>query len=310
MRRCPSCKLENDDAQYYCAYCGTVLLNDIEIGEIKKQISHVQLKKYGLTEFLKEFQSLFVIMGVFGALSFYLTSLFSSKGDYNIVLFANNSATNNSSLTTALSNSQFSEITGKISLINSSASNTPLISADPVILLQIAMFCSFLLFFLVLAIIIKEADKIDSISKWLIISIMDILFVTVAVYLLNTYAAVGLAVLFGIIFCLTMFGYFIAYKFILGKANSHPTVKKFLFLEPISWGVILGIIVLSLQYLNQLPRNSDFLIQFCQITAYFVLFGVFGGLILTIVVFNFGSLQAIVHEFPQFMDNSRKRKER
>jgi hypothetical protein len=302
MRPCPSCKLENDDAQYYCAYCGTVLLNEREILESKNIVRCKPEKKFGLAEFLKEFQSLFVILGVFGALSFYLTSLFSSK-DYHVSLFINNNLMNNSSAGGFSSGGQSFEIIGNISPLNNSLPYTPIVQADPIILLQIAMFCSFLFFFLVLAIIIKEANKIDSISKWMIISIMDILFVAVAAYIINTYAVVGFGVLFGIFFCLVMYGYFLLYKWINEKIKSVQKLEKFLFfIEPIYWLVSIGIVIFSLKFLNA-QTFSDSTMKLMQIILYFALFGIFGGVVLSLSVYYYETINAIIRELSQFATN-------
>ncbi|MCK9593024.1 MAG: hypothetical protein M0Q91_13550 [Methanoregula sp.] len=281
-------------------------MNEREIAESQKQIPQLHNKKFGLTEFLKEFQPLFVILGVFGALSFYLTSLFSNR-DYNVLLFVNNSVSNNQSVTETLSNNQNIAVIGKVSLINNTLPNTPIIQADPIITLQNAMFCSFLFFFLVLAIIIKEAYKIDSISKWIVISIMDILFVTVAIYLINIYALIGIAVFFGIFFCLVMFGYYLLYKMINEKIKSKPFLEKFLFvIEPAIWLTTYGIVIVSVNILNA-QNFSDQGMMFAKIVMYFATFGIFGGAVLTMILFYYESLNEIIQELPRLKNKLLRR---
>jgi hypothetical protein len=296
MRRCSSCKIENDDAQYYCAYCGTVLLNDREIEWVQTGKCLRQEKKFGLLEFLKEFQPLFVILGVFGALSFYLLTFLSNKSEYQIFLLTNNSVLVNQSNVTNFGNVQNLELVGKISSINPSLLNSnQLVPIESSILLQIAMFCSFLIFFLVLAIIIQQADRIESFSKWIIIGILIFLFIPFFVFLLNSFASVGLAVLLGILFYLVMMGYYKLHIWFI-EFLELGSLKGFTFIiEPTIWILIYFLIRFAINLLNNTEVNDPELMVI-KISVYFIIFGIFGGIVLTILISYNKILRELIEE--------------
>lgn len=117
MKECPNCGAPNSNTEFYCDYCSHEL---------------PKLKEFSIKEFLEDNYRLFTILGVFGALSYYLTNL-PKTSDSSV-----------SSLTTNVTTS-----TG--------IPNIALVPPD--ILLEFGTLMSYLVFVGVLAILIIETFK-------------------------------------------------------------------------------------------------------------------------------------------------------
>jgi hypothetical protein len=85
-RKCPACKIDNDDAQWRCGACGTILLEDKKIINnldlsIQNNDSNL-LNSFTIENFLKDNYHLFTIIGVLGTMLALLPTLaFAIFGD-------------------------------------------------------------------------------------------------------------------------------------------------------------------------------------------------------------------------------------
>lgn len=226
-RICPACKIKNEDSEYFCAYCGTVLLNEREIIDLKQGPRWDGKEKTNdVTDFLLKNAPLFTILGVFGALSFYLVTLSSPKTNIIVNLIVNST----SSEAFLLGNTTITNIPEKIQ---------PITGIDSIISINLGLACSFLIFFIILSVLFSEAMKIRSDFKWLFMVLFSFLAVTIIIYLINTYFWVfyslfTVAITVGIVVL-----YFKEYSAVFDRF----TFRK----EPIEWlSLLLGIVIFSI----------------------------------------------------------------
>jgi len=237
-RKCPACHIENEDSEYFCGYCGTILLNDRAQIEIKKRPNWDGKEKTNeVTNFLLKNSPLFTILGVFGALSFYLVSLSSAKTNI-IVNIVVNSTTLKSIFNSTISSNDVL-LLSNATITNNLDKIQPITGIDSIISINLGLACSFSIFFIILSSLLSEAMKMRSDFKWVFSVLFSFLAITIIIYLINTYFSIiyalfTVAITIGIV---TL--YFKEYSSIL----DHFTFE----IDPIKWIIFfLAILILSI----------------------------------------------------------------
>lgn len=163
MVRCLSCNLDNDKNETTCRHCGTTIPNEMNMRIVMSSDQLNTMKfpdirnRFSIKGFLEENYRLFTILGIFGALSYYLTNLSQKIPEYNISSLASNVTT-----TSAITNPSW---------------------IPPTLLLEFGTLMSYLVFVGVLVILIIETFKHEkNIQRSLFIYCLFFLGSIVAIY--------------------------------------------------------------------------------------------------------------------------------
>jgi len=204
MKYCGSCGGVNSDDEIYCDYCGALLPSI-----------------YGINRYIKENFQLFTIMGVFLALSFYLTNfLLSMQNKSSDILVGNLTGTINQSIVFS------GTIVANISQNNSSFFNsTDIITGLPAsIILGLGVVTSYFIFLGILVILILNVSKIDrKIEKTLCLFPLIMILGVTFLYLLTVYRG-AISQFLGIF---VVYAIFLIYNYIYDRiyardAEDHP----------------------------------------------------------------------------------------
>ena len=214
------------------------MLNEREIIDLKQGSKWDGKEKTNeVTNFLLKNAPLFTILGVFGALSFYLVTLSSSKTNIIVNIIVN--STSLKTLLNATSNSSEIFLLGNTTIANIPEKIQPITGIDSIISINLGLACSFLIFFIILFVLFFEAMKIRSDFKWVFLVLFSFLAVTIIIYLINTfflvfYSLFTVAITVGIVVL-----YFKEYSAVIDRYTFRE--------DPIEWSsLLLGVVIFSL----------------------------------------------------------------
>jgi len=214
------------------------LLNEREIIAFKQESQWDGREKTNeVTNFLLKNAPLFTILGVFGALSFYLVTLSSQKTNIIVNLIVNSTSLKTLLNTTSPSSEAF--LLGNTTITNIPEKIQPITGIDTIISINLGLACSFLIFFIILSVLFSEAMKIRSDFKWVFLVLFSFFAVTIIIYLLNTYFLIFYSLFAIVITVGIVVIYFKEYSSVIDRF----TFRK----DPIEWlSLLSGIVVFSI----------------------------------------------------------------
>lgn len=289
-RKCPACGIENEDNQWRCGACGTTLIDEREILYPPKCYNIND--KTDFIGFFKKNSTLFVVLGVFAALSFYLTTIVSNKGNYRLLIFQNltNICVNPGNISEISNTPSFY---GNISIINDPLQLTPWTGVNTITALQMGILSSFMIFFVVLFVIAFELMKIESKMKWCVLLLLDFLVASVLIYLVNTYSIQILIIVLMLISVAVIFAYFKNYLLLKKGFDYEEQVGKYVCLNVFSW-ILSVVMIVELGYLFSTHAIIQTMVEILGESLVFILFlivpfvimGIVGGTIMTVFLFQ------------------------
>jgi len=208
--KCRGCGAEAGEQQQKCVVCGKNL--HAEQIERCRSIKPVR-ERFDINSFLKENLHLFTLVGIFGALSFYLTNLIPKNTENTLNLsgtcafFFNesvNESQNSSIIINKLVNGSFLGTGGFHPSEAVNASNSFFLM-DPAYGLQIGVVtCYFFFFIFTFSLLYKLLDYEGSPLAWIISSPLLLLITVTVIYLANTYMLIISAMVIVSIAIITM----------------------------------------------------------------------------------------------------------
>jgi hypothetical protein len=275
MKKCNECGGLNSNSEFFCDYCSNPLPKD---------------KIFTLKEFLQENSQLFTILGVFGALSYYLSTFFLKQVIPNSPWICNNNST------TSYENFNLSyQLPTQFNPLNTTVSGQELISKShfnflsPDLIIAFSLFTSFFIFIAVLILINKELltylpNSIRYIVWFPLVALLVISVLYVLYLFITSTFLLFLLIAASVIFLISKL-FFDLHGFVLCKLKDDRVLSKYVLTGPIilisSLAIMVVLILVITAIFLFIGKNvifSDLLIDnLIRVSLIGIMFGILYG---------------------------------